>query len=36
MHGPPFLHGMEVYKGKPNFYSLGNFIFQVPPESIHL
>jgi poly-gamma-glutamate synthesis protein (capsule biosynthesis protein) len=36
MHGPPFLHGVEVYKGKPIFYSLGNFIFQVPPESIHL
>ena len=36
MHGPPFLHGMEVYQGKPIFYSLGNFIFQVPPESIHL
>ena len=35
-HGPPFLHGMEVYRGKPIFYSLGNFIFQVPPESIHL
>jgi len=35
MHGPPFLHGMELYKGKPIFYSLGNFIFQVPPESIH-
>jgi poly-gamma-glutamate capsule biosynthesis protein CapA/YwtB (metallophosphatase superfamily) len=36
MHGPPFLHGMEVYGGKPIFYSLGNFIFQVPPESIWL
>jgi len=36
MHGPPFLHGMEIYAGKPIFYSLGNFIFQVPPESIHL
>ena len=36
MHGPPFLHGMEIYRGKPIFYSLGNFIFQVPPESIHL
>jgi len=36
MHGPPFLHGMEVYLGKPIFYSLGNFVFQVPPESIHL
>ncbi len=36
MHGPPFLHGMEIYQGKPIFYSLGNFIFQVPPESIQL
>lgn len=36
MHGPPFLHGMEIYRGKPIFYSLGNFMFQVPPESIHL
>ena len=36
MHGPPFLHGMEIYRSKPIFYSLGNFIFQVPPESIHL
>jgi poly-gamma-glutamate synthesis protein (capsule biosynthesis protein) len=36
MHGPPFLHGLEIYKGKPIFYSLGNFIFQVPPESIQL
>lgn len=35
-HGPPFLHGLEIYKGKPIFYSLGNFIFQVPPELIHL
>ena len=36
MHGPPFTHGMEIYRDKPIFYSLGNFIFQVPPESIHL
>jgi poly-gamma-glutamate synthesis protein (capsule biosynthesis protein) len=36
MHGPPFLHGMQIYCGKPIFFSLGNFIFQVPPESIHL
>ena len=36
LHGPPFLHGVEVYKGKPVFYSPGNFIFQVPQESIHL
>ncbi len=36
-HGPHFLRGIEIYKGKPIFYSLGNFIFQnesvawVPP-----
>lgn len=33
------LHGVEVYRGKPIFYSLGNFIFQRPhdymePESV--
>lgn len=27
-HGPHFLKGIEVYKGKPIFYSLGNFIFE--------
>ncbi|HEX8029539.1 MAG TPA: CapA family protein [Vicinamibacterales bacterium] len=27
-HGPHVLRGIEVYKGKPIFYSLGNFIFQ--------
>ena len=27
-HGPHRLRGIEVYKGKPIFYSLGNFIFQ--------
>ena len=27
-HGPHELRGVEVYKGKPIFYSLGNFIFQ--------
>ncbi len=37
-HGPHFLRGIEIYKGRPIFYSLGNFIFQnetvtwVPPE----
>jgi poly-gamma-glutamate synthesis protein (capsule biosynthesis protein) len=36
LHGPPLLLGLEIYKEKPIFYSLGNFIFQVPPESIHL
>jgi poly-gamma-glutamate synthesis protein (capsule biosynthesis protein) len=27
-HGTHFLRGIEIYKGKPIFYSLGNFIFQ--------
>lgn len=27
-HGPHILKGIEIYKGKPIFYSLGNFIFQ--------
>jgi hypothetical protein len=26
-HGPHFLRGIEIYKGRPIFYSLGNFIF---------
>jgi poly-gamma-glutamate synthesis protein (capsule biosynthesis protein) len=31
MHGAPILHGIELYKGKPIFYDLGNFIYNVPP-----
>lgn len=27
-HGPHLLRGMEVYRGKPIFYSLGNFVGQ--------
>ncbi|GIW46960.1 MAG: hypothetical protein KatS3mg078_0837 [Deltaproteobacteria bacterium] len=27
-HGPHVLRGIEIYKDKPIFYSLGNFIFQ--------
>jgi len=27
-HGPHTLKGIEIYKGKPIFYSLGNFIFE--------
>jgi poly-gamma-glutamate capsule biosynthesis protein CapA/YwtB (metallophosphatase superfamily) len=27
-HGPHILRGIEIYKGKPIFYSLGNYIFQ--------
>lgn len=38
-HGPHVLRGVEIYKGKPIFYSLANFIFQnesvlrMPSES---
>ncbi len=27
-HGSHVLRGVEIYKGKPIFYSLGNFVFQ--------
>ena len=33
MHGAPLLHGVEIYKGKPIFYDLGNFIFNFPASS---
>lgn len=29
MHGPHQLRGIEIYKGRPIFYSLGNFLFQI-------
>ncbi|HET7451264.1 MAG TPA: CapA family protein [Thermoanaerobaculia bacterium] len=38
--GPHVVRGIEIYKGKPIFYSLGNFYFQyesdplVPPEEL--
>jgi poly-gamma-glutamate synthesis protein (capsule biosynthesis protein) len=38
-HGPHVLRGIEIYKGRPIFYSLGDFIFQnetllrLPEES---
>jgi poly-gamma-glutamate synthesis protein (capsule biosynthesis protein) len=32
-HGVPLLHGIEIYKGRPIFYGLGNFIFHL---AIHL
>jgi poly-gamma-glutamate synthesis protein (capsule biosynthesis protein) len=28
-HGPHRLRGIEIYRGRPIFYSLGNFFFQV-------
>ncbi len=27
-HGPHIMRGIEIYQGKPIFYSLGNFVFQ--------
>ncbi|MDQ3547453.1 MAG: CapA family protein, partial [Chloroflexota bacterium] len=38
-HGPHLLRGLELYKGKPIFYSLGNFVgqneltFKLPSDS---
>lgn len=28
-HGPHELRGIEIYEGKPIFYSLGNFLFET-------
>jgi poly-gamma-glutamate capsule biosynthesis protein CapA/YwtB (metallophosphatase superfamily) len=36
MHGAPLLHGVEIYHGRPIFFDLGNFIFNVPPTDIQL
>jgi poly-gamma-glutamate capsule biosynthesis protein CapA/YwtB (metallophosphatase superfamily) len=36
MHGAPLLHGVEIYRGRPIFFDLGNFIFQAPPMDILL
>ena len=36
MHGAPLLHGVEIYRDRPIFYDLGNFIFQAPPTAIVL
>lgn len=33
-HGPHELRGIEIYSGKPIFYSLGNFIFQTETISL--
>ena len=30
MHGAPLLHGVELYRGRPILYDLGNFIYNVP------
>lgn len=31
-HGPPLLHGLEIYNGAPLLYCLGSFIFQTKKE----
>ena len=36
MHGAPLLHGVEIYRDRPIFYDLGNFIFQAPPIDVLL
>jgi poly-gamma-glutamate capsule biosynthesis protein CapA/YwtB (metallophosphatase superfamily) len=36
MHGAPLLHGVEIYRGRPIFFDLGNFIFQAPPIDVLL
>ncbi len=33
-NGPHVLRGIEIYKGKPIFYSLGNFIYQYKTSEI--
>lgn len=34
-HGVPLLHGIEIYKDCPIFYSLGNFIFHTKTDVGH-
>ena len=36
MHGAPLLHGVEIFRGKPIFYCLGNFIYNVPPAITYI
>ena len=36
MHGAPLLHGVEIYKSKPIFYDLGNFIYNLPPAITYI
>ncbi len=31
LHGAPLVQGVEIYHGRPIFYDLGNFIFQLVP-----
>jgi hypothetical protein len=34
-HGPHTLRGLEIYKGRPIFYSLANFAVMQPPSRIN-
>jgi poly-gamma-glutamate synthesis protein (capsule biosynthesis protein) len=34
MHGAPLLHGVEIYRDRPIFFDLGNFIFQTALANI--
>jgi poly-gamma-glutamate synthesis protein (capsule biosynthesis protein) len=36
MHGAPLLHGIEIFQGRPIFYDLGNFIYNVPPTITYI
>src|SRR5258708_27094364 len=36
MHGAPLLHGVEIYRGPPIFYDLGNFIYNLPPTLTYI
>ena len=36
MHGAPLLHGVEIFRGKPIFFCLGNFIYNVPPALTYI
>src|ERR1700722_7586341 len=36
MHGAPLLHGVEIYKGRPIFYDLGNFIYNLTPTLTYI
>ncbi len=36
MHGAPLLHGVEMYRGRPIFYDLGNFIYNLPPTLTYI
>ena len=36
MHGAPLLHGVEIYRGRPIFYDLGNLIYNAPPTLTYI